>query len=62
MGAGTLLLQLGTTLAATVAVVGMAQITPYGKDNVGHKQEIADVVKCKDAKDHIVDGTDSSES
>ena len=62
MGAGTFLTKFGTTVAAAVAVVGMALIAPDGKGNVGYEQKVANVVEGEDAEDHIDDGTNGSKA
>ena len=49
--------ELGTTLSATVGIVGMAPIAPQGEGDVEHKEEVADVVEGEDAEDHVDHGT-----
>ena len=62
MWAGTFLAQFGTTVAAVVAVVGMALVAPEGKGDVSHEQDVADIVEGEDGEDHIDDGTDGSKT
>ena len=62
MWAGAFLFHLATTLATTVAVMGMALIAPHSKGDVGDEQEVADVVECEDAENDIDDSTDGSET
>ena len=62
MGTGTFLAQFGTTVATAVAVVGIALVAPDSKGDVGHEQEVADIVEGEDAEDHIDDSTDSSKT
>jgi hypothetical protein len=62
MWAGTFLTQFGTTVATAIAVVGMALVAPKGKGNVGHEEEVADIVEGEDGEDHIDDSTDGSKA
>ena len=62
VGTAAFVLQLSTTLATMVVIVGMALVTTDSKGDVGYQKEIADVVESEDAEHHIDDGTDGSKT
>ena len=62
MGTTTFMLEFGTTLAALVAVMGMALVAAEGEDEIGNEQQIAYVIESGDAEDHIDNGTDGGKA
>ena len=61
MRAATFVSQPFFAIPAYIGIIGMVQVTPQGKIDIGQQQGIAYVVQRKDTEYHIIDGADGKE-